>query len=136
MSSLKIGDWVRTVTGDMAYNGLEGVVLSLDGPKNEAQVELFSKYERPTGTTFSIYELELLEGWDHARDSAVEPNFYKFPSGAEVKHISGYLTAFSAQALQYIARSSRIDGKNKGNTVEDLEKAITFLRFEIERLTK
>lgn len=67
-------------------------------------------------------------------DPEVNPNHYKFPGGAEVRHISQWLTANSAQALQYIARSSRIDGDNKGDTVADLNKAIRFLEFEIERL--
>lgn len=67
-------------------------------------------------------------------DPEVNPNHYKFPGGAEVRHISQWLTANSAQALQYIARSSRIDGDNKGDTVADLNKAIRFLEFEIDRL--
>lgn len=65
---------------------------------------------------------------------AISPDHYRFPNGAAVKDISGWLTANSAQALQYIARSSRIDGVNKGDTVEDLKKAIKFLEFELERL--
>lgn len=65
----------------------------------------------------------------------VSPNHYQFPGGAEVSQISGWLTANAAQALQYIARSSRIDGNNKtGDPREDLKKAIRFLEFELERL--
>lgn len=64
----------------------------------------------------------------------VDPNHYKFPGGAEVRHISEWLTANAAQALQYIARSSRIDGQNKGDASEDIRKAIRFLEFELERL--
>lgn len=67
-------------------------------------------------------------------EGSVDPAHYKFPDGTEVKSISGWLTANAAQALQYIARSSRIDGKNKGETVEDLKKAKRFIDFELERL--
>lgn len=65
---------------------------------------------------------------------ATDPNHYKFPGGAEVRHISEWLTANAAQALQYIARSSRIDGQNKGDAREDLLKARKFIDFELERL--
>ena len=64
----------------------------------------------------------------------VSPQHYKFPGGEEVISISQWLTSNTGQALQYIARSSRIDGKNKGNAVEDIQKAIKFLIFELERL--
>lgn len=64
---------------------------------------------------------------------AIDPEHYQFPGGAQVIDISEHLTANAAQALQYIARSSRIDGKNKGNTIEDLTKAIWFLDRELLR---
>lgn len=89
-------------------------------------------------TTFTLEDIpvdsedaNLLGPYD---DPEVNPNHYKFPGGAEVRDISQWLTANSAQALQYIARSSRIDGDNKGDTVADLKKAIRFLEFEIDRL--
>lgn len=66
--------------------------------------------------------------------SAVDPDYYKFPGGIEVRQISAHLTSFGGQALQYIARSTRLDGKNKGDSVENLRKAIAFLNWEIERL--
>lgn len=69
-----------------------------------------------------------------AKSNAVDPDHYKFPNGAEVIQISQWLTANVAQAAQYLARSSRIDGKNKGDTLEDLEKAKVFIDFEIARL--
>lgn len=66
--------------------------------------------------------------------NAIDPEHYQFPGGAQVIDISEHLTANAAQALQYIARSSRIDGRNKGNTVEDLRKAVWFLYREAARL--
>lgn len=67
-------------------------------------------------------------------DTATSPGYYKFPSGAEVRQISSYLTGNGAQALQYIARSTRLDGINKGDRIENLEKALLFTQWEIDRL--
>lgn len=75
----------------------------------------------------------------HIRNTqdAVNPSHYIFPGGVEVHQISGYLTSFAGQALQYIARSCRIDGNNKSdNTLEDIEKAIKFLTLELERINR
>lgn len=69
-----------------------------------------------------------------AEQSATDPSYYKFPSGAQVREISTYLTGNGAQALQYIARSTRLDGNNKGDQVENLQKAVLFIQWEIERL--
>ena len=63
-----------------------------------------------------------------------DPNYYQFPDGHEVRHISAHLTSFGGQALQYVARSTRLDGINKGNLIEDLEKAQLFIGWEIDRL--
>lgn len=71
---------------------------------------------------------------DRALNAQVHPSHYTFPGGAEVRYISEWLTANVAQALQYLARSSRIDGNNKGDTREDLLKAQRFIDFELERL--
>lgn len=60
--------------------------------------------------------------------------YYDFPGGVEVRQISAHLTGFGAQALQYVARATRLDGKNKGDVISDLTKAIDFIRWEIERL--
>ena len=62
-------------------------------------------------------------------------DYYRFPGGFEVLDISRHLTSNAGQALQYIARSSRLDGNNKGDTVGDLCKAIDFLRDEIGQLS-
>jgi hypothetical protein len=158
MSDLKIGDWVRltgpgwtevSVNRSLLYKilGVSSVDPewgTIEGDWEVTTSPLASEWlvevVEDGGTLAEELGIDplrvdqFLETVDKFKGSSVEPDFYKFPSGAEVKDISGYLTGFASQALQYIARSSRIDGKNKGNTVEDLEKAITFLRFEIERL--
>jgi len=77
------------------------------------------------------------EGLDSISDAEVSgftSTYYDFPGGVEVRQISAHLTGFGAQALQYVARSTRLDGKNKGDVVSDLRKAIDFITWEIERL--
>lgn len=64
----------------------------------------------------------------------VSPNHYQFPGGHEVRYISAHLTSFGGQAVQYVARSTRLDGCNKGEAVEDLKKSIRMIEWEIERL--
>ncbi|WP_124712958.1 hypothetical protein [Mycolicibacterium nivoides] len=72
---------------------------------------------------------------------AINPSHYKdgWSDGAELISITENLTSSGGQAVQYIARSTRLDtSKNKGkNTlewIEDLEKAKWFLDREIKRL--
>lgn len=67
-------------------------------------------------------------------ENPVEPSHYKFPNGREVIEISQFLSSMGGQAVQYIARATRIDGRNKGRPVEDLKKAIKVIEVEIERL--
>lgn len=68
---------------------------------------------------------------------ATSPKYYQF-GDVQLIAVSGKLTGCGAQAVQYVARSTRMDGKNKGVTVdariEDLEKAKIFIDFEIDRL--
>ena len=64
----------------------------------------------------------------------LNPNYYKFPNGAETIDISQYLSGCGSQAVQYVVRSTRIDKELKGNPLEDLRKAIWFCEQEIARL--
>lgn len=66
---------------------------------------------------------------------AINPNHYQFSNGVQVIDITENLNSNGGQAVQYIARSTRLDGVNKGSQVEDLEKAIWFCRREVERLS-
>lgn len=68
-----------------------------------------------------------------AEENAVSPNVYKFPN-AEVRDISAHLTSFGGQAVQYVARATRLDGLVKGKPEQDIEKAIQVLQWELERL--
>lgn len=67
-------------------------------------------------------------------NNPVSPNHYRFPGGAEVIQISEHLTSNGGQAVQYVARATRLDGQIKGNAIEDLEKAAFFIQREIDRL--
>ena len=67
-------------------------------------------------------------------DNVNSPPHYIFPGGVETIHLSRHLTSNGGQAVQYIARATRLDGNIKGDPVEDLEKAIVFLQDEVERL--
>ena len=62
------------------------------------------------------------------------PSYYRLPSGIEVKEIARYLSSNGGQAVQYIARATRIDGEVKGNPIKDLQKAKDMIDDEIARL--
>ena len=67
---------------------------------------------------------------------AINPDHYKFSNGVEAIDITENLTSNGGQAVGYIVRSTRIDGRIKGDPIEDLEKANWFITREIERLKK
>lgn len=71
---------------------------------------------------------------EEQENNQLSPNAYQFPNGVEVRHISAHLTSFGGQAVQYIARATRLDGVVKGLPVQDLKKAIQLLEWEVERL--
>lgn len=146
----KVGDRVR-----YSYDGAEGYITSLssrlgtdyadvdwsDGPAMVLVEDIELVEDQPNRTYYDPIKSgpsdaaeEHLKEWRATKATPVDPDHYKFPGGAEVIHISQWLTANAAQALQYVARSSRIDGRNKGDASEDIRKAITFLEFELKRL--
>lgn len=68
-------------------------------------------------------------------DPVNHPAYYVLPNGVETKQVTQWLTSAGGQAVQYIVRATRIDGVVKGDPVEDLRKARTWLDTEIHRLT-
>ena len=62
------------------------------------------------------------------------PTYYRMPSGIEVKEIARHLSSNGGQAVQYIARATRIDGEVKGDPIKDLQKARDMIDDEIKRL--
>ena len=68
-------------------------------------------------------------------DNINHPSYYTgFSNGAEVIDITENLTGNGAQAVKYIARATRLDGRNKGAVLEDLKKAAFFVAREIQRV--
>lgn len=133
MIALKAGDKVK-LTGKnweqpTAYSVNRGDVVAVEesvggGFSAAGAGELLTS----EGTPYAGWEIEKVG------DEPVVPAHYAFPGGIRVHQISGHLTSFGGQALQYIARSTRLDGQNKGDTAENLRKAIRFLELEIARV--
>ena len=83
---------------------------------------------------YVLVEEEPAEEVEGEENNQLSPNVYQFPNGVEVKDISAHLTSFGGQAVQYIARATRLDGVVKGLPVQDLYKAIELLKWEAERM--
>lgn len=64
------------------------------------------------------------------------PKYYQFPNGTQPLDLSRYLTSNGGQALQYVARSCRLDDEHNKHyeSADDLVKAIHFLYDEIKRV--
>lgn len=128
--TFKVGDRVLTKTTDLKYSGLRGTVVEKKGydAVDDYRVKC-DNFEEDWPIVFSEDELEI-------NPECQEPGsgYYDFPGGVEVRQISAHLTGFGAQAFQYVARATRLDGKNKGDVVSDLNKAIDFICWEIERI--
>lgn len=126
-SAIRIGDTVRRTRH--AFNGMN-----------------VGDMAKVTDVTVNAWATSVaLDRYDGRHDAAsleifhpvvdnVVPAHYAFPGGVRVHQVSGHLTSFGGQAVQYVARSTRLDGHNKGDSVENLRKAIRVLELEIERL--
>ena len=66
-------------------------------------------------------------------DTTDHPDYYGWHPVAECIQISQHFNGNLAQAIQYIWRCGRKPGSG---AVKDLEKAISFLRFEIDRIKR
>jgi len=153
--TFKVGDYVRLIGPNWRPEEKTAVIAETnwDGPTSyRVRVDGFTYSDDPEdGHEADESEIEKIETWATVGDKAIgqlkgsleefiEANtrkggsYYDFPGGVEVRQISAHLTGFGAQALQYVARSTRLDGKNKGDVVSDLRKAIDFITWEIERL--
>lgn len=89
-------------------------------------------------TVIQRAQQHIADEWGLDEDDPVNPSHYVFPGGEQVSWISRYLTSNAGQAVQYVCRSSRIDGNNKyrdaQGRIEDLKKGVWFLEDEISRL--
>lgn len=68
----------------------------------------------------------------------ISPNYYKIDDDLELYHLTQWLMGNSAQSVQYLFRSTRIDGQWKDDQarIQDIDKAIFFSTIEKERLSK
>lgn len=67
--------------------------------------------------------------------SVIDPAHYQgFSNNAEVIDITENLTFNCGNAVKYLARAGRIDGRNKGEIKTDLEKARWYVSRELERI--
>lgn len=111
-------------------------VAILGGPSREdasyffQSQQDFNKSKRYVGYVL----VEEAEEVPETENNQLSPNVYQFPNGVEVKDISAHLTSFGGQAVQYIARATRLDGVVKGLPIQDLYKAIELLKWEAERM--
>lgn len=76
---------------------------------------------------------------DYADDLEGVPAYYLMPDGkTQVKDVAQHLTGNAAQAVQYVVRSSRLDGNNKSNDragrLQDLKKAADMIVAEVQRV--
>ena len=61
------------------------------------------------------------------------PHYQGFSNGSEVIDITENLTFNTGNAVKYLARAGRVDGRNKGEIMQDLDKARWYVEREIER---
>lgn len=135
--TFQVGDHVVVINPESSFSNLVGQVDEFEPNKEMSYGVKFS--DRPYRVYFGPGEIQGVVGdysdWpDDAQKQEVDPSYYDFPQGIEVRHISAHLTSFGGQALQYVARATRLDGRNKGNPIEDLTKALDFIQWEIDRL--
>lgn len=133
-----IGDFPEvTLGGDGTYlvyqEGEEDYSVTLIQPAEGGYAAVREASERVAEAVLST-QYGAQGGWGAAVIEDTDPAYYRFPGGVEVRQISAHLTSFGGQAVQYVSRSTRLDGQNKGDVVKDLEKAIDFIRWEIERV--
>lgn len=63
------------------------------------------------------------------------PGYYQgFSGGAQAIDIAENLTFNTGNAVKYLARAGRVDGRVKGDRIQDLEKAAWYVNREIHRL--
>ncbi len=134
MTDLNLRDgehYILTMTGDewTGDKGRQVEVVVKNGGERLKSVVNDMEWWGPGEEVEPGYEFTLTPVAD-----PVNPTHYVFPSGVETIQISEWLSANGAQAMQYVVRATRVDGKTKGNEVEDLRKALWFVQREIDRL--
>lgn len=116
-------EWLSLREGGGAYKWRRCLPLQRDG-LGDPGADPVHEWDVPHKQ--SDYELQA---------DPTNPDYYKFPNGAETIDITEWLSGCGAQAVQYIVRATRTDGKVKGDPIEDLTKTLWFIEREIARLT-
>jgi len=132
----KVGDVVEIGSDDWDNNPTRPVTITnIDYDLYLGKTVYLGK-ESKSGMKWSFFE-EAIRSTTKKPD-AINPNYYILPNGRELQELSGWLTSNGGQAVQYVFRSSRIDGIFKQDTtegrIEDLDKAIKDCEMEIARL--
>lgn len=145
----KVGDYLTEEAGDIVWKvievGEDGRLLTeallIQDADDGADVIRLAPEEtsvrtmkKATPEQIEAFENHPYWGKQEPVADAISPSVYQFPNGVEVRDISAHLTSFGGQAVQYVCRSTRLDGVVKGKPVEDLKKAIQLLEWEVERL--
>ena len=154
MSKFKVGDKVRLTGRGWDGGGAlpsVGEVVTVDGHYPDGTPKFHFKgmefvfpssprysaelvEQKPDIETFAKSIADTMKEHFGGAEDPISPSYYQFPNGVQVRDISKYLTSFGGQALQYVARSTRLDGNNKGDRIENLRKAIEMIQWEIERI--
>lgn len=133
MSDPKVGDFV-TVNND-------GRIACADGMGTGQKAEVTRLSESHVYRDYPLYELTDADGESHGlfqryefdftgNDPVNHPSHYtNHPSGVEVIEITRHMNFNRGNAIKYILRAD-----HKGNTVQDLEKAIWYLQDELKRI--
>lgn len=142
MPKFKVGDVVKITSGD-SYNGGSGTISFVYDDLNPSYLLDGSREDGEEFEHLAFSEEELVYAESESVTESVSvtesllssvPNYYLLPTGIQVIDVTRWLTGNAAQAVQYIARSSRVDEVYKGDRVKDLRKALDFINNEIERL--
>lgn len=141
----RLGDWLSAKSGGIVEveavesNSRHDYVALVGGPRSEPSPYFFPSQDSFLASGYRVGYVLVEEPEEEKEDvqeenNQLSPNVYQFPNGVEVKDISAHLTSFGGQAVQYIARATRLDGVVKGLPVQDLYKAIELLKWEAERM--
>lgn len=136
MTEYKIGDKVRLI----AENGVgmvpHGQVGTVAGVRDHAfyVYSLLVDFPQANRVDLRLEEVEPVRDAEATGSAVKSPSYYVLPNGHEVIEFSQWLNGNGAQAVQYIARATRIDGVIKDDPIQDIEKAILFLKAEKNRL--
>ena len=121
-----LSDEVKYFTYDDMNMFYAGLYLALNGEYDDIEDESICPF---TGLVADIFDM-----W--TGDNTEDKNYYNWHPIGECYKISQEFDSNLGQAIQYIYRSGSPEGITKHeNTVEDLQKAINFIQYEIERIT-